>query len=326
MSSLKNVDHYVNGILNADRVLLARAITFLESQKQSHRELANEILKACIPHAGNSIRIGISGSPGVGKSTFIEAFGKTLIQAGKKVAVLAVDPSSSVTKGSILGDKTRMPELSTDPNAFIRPSPSGKTLGGVTNATRESILLCEAAAYDVILVETVGVGQSETEVHSLVDLFVLLLLPGAGDELQGIKRGIVELADLVLVNKADGKRIEMAKEIKKSYSNALHLYPAKENGLIAEVMLCSALEKTGMKEIWEKINSFEKELEASGFKNKQRENQKIQAFENMLERSFLDFVLRKEGASEKKEEVIDALKANQLSVYEAVSFLLEKIK
>ena len=220
---LPNSDELINGILSGDITALSRSITLVESTSHKHAALANTILLACLPHASNSIRIGITGVPGVGKSTFIETFGKQLTNAGKKVAVLAVDPSSSISKGSILGDKTRMEELVKDTNAFIRPSPSGETLGGVARKTRESIILCEAAGYDFILVETVGVGQSETAVHSMVDFFLLLKIAGAGDELQGIKRGIIEMADAIVINKADGDNLKRAKLARTEFERALHL-------------------------------------------------------------------------------------------------------
>jgi len=228
---------------------LSKAITLVESTNSKHQKKANEILERCLPHANKSVRIGITGVPGVGKSTFIEAFGKHLTSKGKKVAVLAVDPSSSVHKGSILGDKTRMEELVTDKNSFIRPSPSGTSLGGVAQKTRESIILCEAAGYDTIIIETVGVGQSETVVHSMVDFFLLLKLAGAGDELQGIKRGIIEMADAIVINKADGENEKNAKIAKVEFNRALHLYPLKESKWQPKVLTASALQNTGIEKI-----------------------------------------------------------------------------
>ena len=225
-----SAERYAEKILEGDRVILSRAITLIESNRQSHQQLAQQIIEQCIPHSGKAIRIGITGSPGVGKSTFIEKLGKHILQQDRKLAVLAIDPSSQLSKGSILGDKTRMAELSADPNAYIRPSPAGQSLGGVGRCTRSTIILCEAAGFDTIFVETVGVGQSEIVVHSMVDFFLLLLLPGAGDELQGIKRGIVEMADLLAINKSDGDRLPLAKRSRQSYKNALHLFPPKESG------------------------------------------------------------------------------------------------
>ena len=225
-----SVDDFVKGILDGNRTILSQAITMIESENPAHIAMAQEIIERCLPHSGNSLRIGITGVPGVGKSTFIESFGGMLTSQGHKLAVLAIDPSSERTKGSILGDKTRMETLSTDPNAFIRPSPSGSALGGVARKTRESIILCEAAGFDTIIVETVGVGQSETVVKSMVDFFLLLMLAGAGDELQGIKRGIMEMADALVINKADGDNLPKAKGAASQYRAALKLFPKNDNG------------------------------------------------------------------------------------------------
>jgi LAO/AO transport system kinase len=244
-----SVDDFVFNILAGNIPFLSRAITLVESTNDKHQQKANEILDRCLPHANNSVRIGITGVPGVGKSTFIESFGKHLTAQGKKVAVLAVDPSSSVNKGSILGDKTRMEELVTDKNAFIRPSPSGSSLGGVAQKTRESIILCEAAGFDTIIIETVGVGQSETVVHSMVDFFLLLKLAGAGDELQGIKRGIIEMADAIVINKADGDNQKNANIAKVEFNRALHLYPIKESTWQPKVLTASALQNLGIQKI-----------------------------------------------------------------------------
>lgn len=246
----------VSDILKGDITALSRAITLVESSNTEHLERANDIIKRCLPYANKSVRIGITGVPGVGKSTFIEAFGKHLSQLGKKITVLAIDPSSSITKGSILGDKTRMEDLVKDANVFIRPSPSGDSLGGVARKTRETIILCEAAGFDTILIETVGVGQSETAVHSMVDFFLLLKLAGAGDELQGIKRGIIEMADAIAINKADSDNIKRAKLAKVEFNRALHLYPQKASGWTPKVQLCSALEDSGIDEIWQTIAEY----------------------------------------------------------------------
>jgi LAO/AO transport system kinase len=267
------VETLSEGILRGDRVLLSQAITLIESRHARHQEQAQEIIERCLPHSGNSIRIGITGVPGVGKSTFIEAFGKMLIQQSLRVAVLAIDPSSQLTKGSILGDKTRMVELASLPAAFIRPSPSGHSSGGVARKTRETIILCEAAGFDVILVETVGVGQAEIAVHSMVDFFLLLLLPGAGDELQGIKRGVVEMADLLAVNKSDGENLLRAKQAQAEYRNALHLFPPKENGWTPAVQLCSAMAGEGIPQIWEKILEHKGLTERNGSFTSKRQNQ-----------------------------------------------------
>jgi LAO/AO transport system kinase len=246
----------IDGILNGNVTALSRAITLIESTNENHLNKANEIINACLPYANKSIRIGITGVPGVGKSTFIEAFGKQLTGLGKKVAVLAIDPSSAINKGSILGDKTRMEELVKDQNAYIRPSASGDTLGGVARKTRETITLCEAAGFDTILVETVGVGQSETAVHSMVDFFLLLKISGAGDELQGIKRGIMEMADAIIINKADGDNLKKANLAKTEFNRALHLFPAKKSGWIPKVSTCSSITHEGIPEAWEMIVQF----------------------------------------------------------------------
>ena len=262
-------------ILKGNRTALGQGITLLESTLPEHEKQAQELLATCLPHSGKSIRVGVTGVPGVGKSTFIEVFGKLLTSQGKKVAVLAIDPTSEQTKGSILGDKSRMHELSANENAFIRPSPSSGTLGGVANKTRESIILCEAAGYDIILIETVGVGQSETTVSNLADFFLLLMLAGAGDELQGIKRGIMELADGLIINKSDGDNITNAKNAALAYKRSLHLFPAMENGWTPQVSTCSALENKGIDKVWDTITTYDSQMSASGWKNENREKQNI---------------------------------------------------
>lgn len=252
------------GVVAGERRALARAITLIESTRPDHREVAEELMHQLLPHTGRSVRVGITGVPGAGKSTFIESFGLHVLEMGKKPAVLAVDPSSPRSGGSILGDKTRMEELSRDARAFIRPSPSGCTLGGVARRTREAMLVCEAAGFDVIVVETVGVGQSETAVADMVDMFLLVLVPGGGDELQGIKKGIVELADAIIVNKADGDLAAAAARAARDYKNALHLLaPASANWTVP-VLTCSALARTGIDEVWGTIDSFKAKMEASG--------------------------------------------------------------
>ncbi|MBT4882111.1 MAG: methylmalonyl Co-A mutase-associated GTPase MeaB [Flavobacteriales bacterium] len=260
-------------IIKGNPTALGQGITLLESTLPEHEEQSQELLSECLPHSGKSIRVGVTGVPGVGKSTFIESFGKLLTSQGKKVAVLAIDPTSERTHGSILGDKSRMHELAADENAFIRPSPSSGTLGGVANKTRESIILCEAAGFEIILIETVGVGQSETTVSNLVDFFLLLMLAGAGDELQGIKRGIMELADALIITKADGDNLQKAKNAAMEYKRALHLFPPMENGWTPQVSTCSALENIGVLEIFETINKFDTQMISSGWKNENRENQ-----------------------------------------------------
>ena len=254
--NIPNAEGLVKGVLAGNITALSRAITLVESTNNKHFSIANDIVNACLPHAGKSIRIGITGVPGVGKSTFIEVFGKHLTNLGKKVAVLAVDPSSSISNGSILGDKTRMEELVKDANAYVRPSASGGTLGGVARKTRETISLCEAAGFDIILIETVGVGQSETAVHSMVDFFLFLNLAGAGDGLQGIKRGIMEMADLVVINKADGDNVTKARLASTELNRALHFFAKKQSGWLPKVTTCSALDNIGIADVWKIILDY----------------------------------------------------------------------
>lgn len=268
-----SVEEYVRGIRGGNRVILSQAITLIESKLPKHQELAQQILEACLPYSGRSFRLGITGSPGVGKSTFIERFGLGLLEQKKKITILAIDPSSQLTRGSILGDKTRMEALSRSEDVFIRPTPSGQTLGGVARKTRETVVLCEAAGFDTILIETVGVGQSEIAVHSMVDFFLLLLLPGGGDELQGIKRGIVEMADMIAVNKSDGDRLELAKQAKRAYQNALHLFPPKESGWTPPVVLCSGISGMGISDINEQLEKYIKMTRDNGFFEKKRSDQ-----------------------------------------------------
>jgi LAO/AO transport system kinase len=266
-------DRLVKGILEGNIVQLSQAITLLESKLSKHQTSANQVIDKALPHSGESIRIGITGVPGVGKSTFIESFGNYLTSLGKKVAVLAIDPSSQKRGGSILGDKTRMETLVNNENVYIRPSPSKGALGGVAQQTRASILLCEAAGFDVIIIETVGVGQSEIAVHGMVDFFLLLMLSGAGDELQGIKRGIMEMADTIAITKADGDNVLNAKKAKQRYKNAMHLFPANNNEWIPEVVNCSSLENTGIENVWEIIEKFERHTKLKGYFEENRNNQ-----------------------------------------------------
>jgi len=280
---LPDTDEFVKGILDNNKTLLAKSITLVESNSADHYEQGKEIIKRLKGNFGNSLRVGISGPPGAGKSTLIEELGLYLIKLGFKVAVLAVDPSSVFTKGSILGDKTRMEKLSRENNCFIRPSPSSGTLGGVSRKSRETMLLCEAAGYDVILIETVGVGQSEITVRSMVDFFLLLLIPGGGDELQGIKRGITEIADLVVINKADGDNKARAEKARIEYSLALkYLLPSTE-GWDRQVVLCSAAEKKGIGNIWDIINSFSNNVKESGLFEKRRNEQSYQWALSLIE-------------------------------------------
>ncbi|MEP1093839.1 MAG: methylmalonyl Co-A mutase-associated GTPase MeaB [Cyclobacteriaceae bacterium] len=311
----------VKGLLEQDKISLSRAITLVESKHPNDRKLALQLIDRILPHCGGSLKIGISGVPGVGKSTFIEVFGKLITAKGKKVAVLSIDPSSSRTKGSILGDKTRMTELSNDPQAYIRPTAAGSTLGGVASNTREAIMLCEAAGFDVIIVETVGVGQSETVVRDMVDYFLLLMLAGGGDELQGIKRGIMEITDHILINKADGKNADLAKKAREEYRSAIHLFPANESEWVVPVDICSATENTGVSEVWDAIEQFQKQMKASGWLEKNRRSQTLNWFHEQIgyqlrERFYSDQEIKDE--IKKKEEMISSQK---LSVRKAVDDL-----
>lgn len=318
-----SVDEYVEGILAGDITLLSQAVTMVESSKPEHQEVAREIITRCLPHSGKSIRIGITGVPGVGKSTFIEAFGRMLTQQGHKLAVLAIDPSSERSKGSILGDKTRMEELAGDPNAYIRPSPSAGSLGGVARKTRETVMICEAAGFDVICIETVGVGQSETVVHSMTDFFLLLMLAGAGDELQGIKRGIMEMADLVAINKADGNNREKAEMARVQYKNALHLFPPKESKWVAQALTCSAYEKTGIKEIWDAITEYRDLTMKNGYFVSNRNEQSLfWMFETIDEQLKSGFYNNEEIKAKLKIYEKKILNA-ELSSFEAARQLLE---
>ena len=273
---------YIDGILRGDRVILSRGITIVESSLESDKKLAKEIIQAILPHSGNSIRIGITGVPGVGKSTFIEAFVKYLISKGHKVGILSIDPSSQRSKGSILGDKTRMEELANMDEAYIRPSATGDTLGGVANKTGESMLLCEAAGYDVILIETVGVGQSETAVHGMTDFFLLLMLSGAGDELQGIKKGIMEMADMVVINKADGDNIKRSEMARRQYQNALHIFPLSDSGWSPVVSTASAIKNIGIDTVWDEITKYKKLVDENGYFLANRNQQQIQWMYNNI--------------------------------------------
>tara|TARA_R110000765_G_scaffold141588_4_gene242568 strand:- start:29 stop:1024 length:996 start_codon:yes stop_codon:yes gene_type:complete len=299
----------IEGIFSNNIAIVSKAITIIESTKPEHRSIANKIIESCISKNHDTIRIGITGVPGAGKSTFIEQFGNLLTGLGKKVAVLTVDPSSSRTKGSILGDKTRMQELVKNPNAYIRPSASGSSLGGVTRKTRESIVILEAAGFDIILIETIGVGQSETAVHDMVDFFLLLKLAGAGDELQGIKRGIIEMADSIVINKSDGNNVQNAAQAKMEFARALHMFPPKENGWSPEVLTCSALENRGLEEIWKLIFNYCQTMKETGYFNKNRQQQNenwlIQYLEQELLSKFYQNPKTKNLLPLLKEEVIN---------------------
>ncbi len=277
-----SVEQYVDGILKSDKIVLSKAITLVESALESDNILAEKVLDQILPHTGNSTRIGITGVPGVGKSTFIEAFGQLVTARNLRLAVLAIDPSSQRSGGSILGDKTRMATLATNPMAYIRPSASGSSLGGVGTKTRETMLLCEAAGYEVIFIETVGVGQSETTVRSMVDFFMLLMLAGAGDELQGIKKGIMEMADSVVITKADGDNKIKCERARQEYKNALHLFPPSTTGWYPPVLTCSAINNEGLDEIWEEIEKFTVLMKKKGFFQKTRQYQNIQWMHDII--------------------------------------------
>jgi LAO/AO transport system kinase len=321
--NLLPVEEYVHGILCGNITLLSKAVTLVESSKPEHQIIAQQIIARCLPHAGNSIRVGITGVPGVGKSTFIEALGTYITGSGGKLAVLAIDPSSERSKGSILGDKTRMEDLAGDKNAYIRPSPSAGSLGGVARKTRETIVLCEAAGFDHIFIETVGVGQSETAVHSMSDFFLLLMLAGAGDELQGIKRGIMEMADLIAINKADGNNMEKAQMAKQQYRNALHLFPKKESDWEPLVLTCSALSKTGINEIWKKIESYRELIVKNGYFFQRRNAQSTfwmhETIQEQMKRSFYYHPEMKEKIKEFEQQVLN----NEISSFVAAGKLLE---
>lgn len=319
----RSLEEYVEGILQGDRVVLSQAITLIESLNPNHQALGQSIIEKCLVHANQSIRLGITGTPGVGKSTFIESFGQEIISKGHKVAVLAIDPSSQLSKGSILGDKTRMLHLSQEENAFIRPSPAGNSLGGVARKTRETIVLCEAAGFDTIIIETVGVGQSEIAVHSMVDFFLLLLLPGAGDELQGIKRGIVEMADLIAVNKADEERLMLAKQAKTAYQNALKLFPPKESNWLPQAMICSALSKMGVAEIWQYITDYQFFIKENGYFEKHRQAQSAywlkETINERLLKNFYENNHIKEHFAKVERELFDG----KITSFQAAERLLE---
>lgn len=270
---IKSSSYYFDEIRKSNISVLSQAITLIESSLDEHKELANQIIEKCIPFSGDSIRVGITGVPGAGKSTFIEALGIHLIEENRKIAVLAIDPSSETTKGSILGDKTRMEQLSSKANVFIRPSPSTCSLGGVAKKTRETIILCEAAGFDTIFIETVGVGQSETMVNSMVDIFVLLMLAGAGDELQGIKRGIMEMADIITITKADGNNIQNVENAKINYQNAINLFPLKKSKWKTSVVSCSSLHNTDINEVWNNILQYIEHTKKNDFFNNKRAKQ-----------------------------------------------------
>jgi LAO/AO transport system kinase len=321
--SLLSVDEYFAGIREGNISVLGQAVTLIESSLPEHQKVAQKVLEKCLPFAGKSVRLGITGVPGAGKSTFIEALGMHLVRQNKKLAVLAIDPSSERTKGSILGDKTRMEELSIAKNAFIRPSPSAGSLGGVARKTRETIVLCEAAGFDTIFVETVGVGQSEIAVHSMVDFFLLIQLTGTGDELQGIKRGIMEMAGGIVINKADGANLEKSRVARSLFQNALHLFPAAESGWTAEVLLCSSMEKTGIPEVWDMLERYISFVKKNKyFDNKRNKQSKYWMYETIneqLKSNFYNNVLIQNELDEVEQKVLN----NEMSSFVAAQKLLD---
>ncbi|HLR79906.1 MAG TPA: methylmalonyl Co-A mutase-associated GTPase MeaB [Bacillota bacterium] len=317
------IDELTEKILAGSRLDLARGITLLESISKRDKQAGQQLLHNALPHVGNSIRIGITGVPGAGKSTFIETFGLKLCNMGYKVAVLAIDPSSSLTGGSILGDKTRMQELANHPNAFIRPSPTSGTLGGVHKKTRETMLLCEAAGYDIILIETVGVGQSETAVRNMVDFFMLLVITGAGDDLQGMKKGIMELTDLIVVHKADGKNKRLAKRTVREYRQILHLLQPASPGWMSKALPVSSLERTGLDDVWDTILSFKETLEKSEYWYKRRHLQTKDWFHTMIRDRLIDSFFAEEGRREQVNILEKQLLEGQLTVAEAVEQLFK---
>jgi LAO/AO transport system kinase len=319
-----SVDDYVGGVLDSNTVILSKTITLIESNNSRHYALTQEVIKSLLPNTGKSIRIGITGPPGAGKSTFIETLGMYLCKNGFKVAVLAVDPSSTVSGGSILGDKTRMEFLSREPNAYIRPSPSSGTLGGVARKTRETILVCEAAAYDVILIETIGVGQSEVTVRSMVDFFLLLLLPGSGDELQGIKKGVVELADLVVINKSDGNYKERANLTKASYMNALRLLSYATEGWKPKAMTCSALNNEGITDVWSVVNEFMDFTKNNNYFTQRRNEQLIYWVNSMVQDEVFRRFYENPEIIQTKEKLEKSVLSGNTTPTQAVKTLLNK--
>jgi len=314
---------YVKGIIAGDRRMLSKAITLIESELSAHQALAQKIMDAVINRTGQAVRIGVTGTPGVGKSTFIESFGRLLIEKGHRPAILAVDPSSGKSGGSIMGDRTRMQRLSANPRAFIRPSPSAGNPGGVARKTRETMLLCEAAGFDVIIVETVGVGQSETMVASMVDFFLLLILPGAGDEIQGIKRGIIELADAIAVNKADGENINAAEKTRRDYENALHITAPASASWHPKVLVCSALLGRGIESIWDTVLSHRDILMKTGEFSEKRRKQSKEWFRFLVDEGLKNWFYRKDSVKKRMAELTRRVESGEMSPVAASGRLLE---
>lgn len=317
-------EEYFEGIRKGDITRLSQAVTLVESNLPEDQKIAQRVIELCLPYAGNSIRLGITGVPGAGKSTFIEALGTELCKMEKKLAVLAIDPSSERTKGSILGDKTRMNELSVEKNAFIRPSPSAGSLGGVARKTRETIVLCEAAGFDTIIVETVGVGQSETAAHSMVDFFLLLQVTGTGDELQGIKRGIMEMADGIAINKCDGHNVERAQAAKVSFKNALALFPPTESGWKPYALTCSAVEKTGVKEVWNMVEEYIRFARENGYLDYRRAQQAKYWMYETINAELLGGFYHNPIMESKVQEMEQRVLENKISSFIAAKQLLDE--
>ena len=320
-----NINEMTDGILSSNISYVSKAITLVESTKHEHQEQAQQIINSIIKHSGNSFRLGITGVPGVGKSTFIESFGLEVINRGHKLAVLAIDPSSQLSKGSILGDKTRMEQLSVHPKSFIRPSPSSGSLGGVARKTKESIIICEAAGYDYIFIETVGVGQSETAVHQLTDFFLLLMLAGAGDELQGIKRGIMEMADGMVITKADGSNTDKAKMARGEYARALHLFPPTESNWIPEVLTCSSTENKGIKEVYDMIDKYKRHTITNHFFETKRANQTKQWLHQTINDTLIERFYANPTIKEEILKIEKQLEQNVINPYQAAMDLFKKI-
>ena len=319
------LNQIISGIRLGDKLALSKGITLVESRKSEDRYQSHQLIHALYEHRKKSIRLGITGIPGVGKSTFIENLGIHIVDSGLKVAVLAVDPSSSRGSGSILGDKTRMEDLIRNENAFIRPSPTGGTLGGVASRTRETMLLCEAAGYDVVIIETVGVGQSETEVINITDTFMMLAMPGTGDELQGIKRGIMESADIIVVNKADGPNVANAAKAKKQIEIALHLFPSAISGWGPKVLVASGIQNQGVKESWDAVLDRDQSITGSGWIEENRKSQQFRAFQNLSEQAALDRLLQQVKEKVNVEEIRLEIENAQSNEFEAVLKLLDSI-
>lgn len=326
-----SADEYVEGILKGNVTILSQAVTLVESLRPEHQEIAQQVIEKCLPYAGNSVRVGISGVPGAGKSTSIDVFGLHVLErSGGKLAVLAIDPSSERSKGSILGDKTRMEKLSVHPDVFVRPSPSAGSLGGVARKTRETIVLCEAAGFDKIFVETVGVGQSETAVHSMVDFFLLIQLAGTGDELQGIKRGIMEMADGIIINKADGNNVEKARLAANQFRNALHLFPAPESGWTPQVLTYSGFYNLGVKEVWDMVYNYIDFVKNNGyFEYRRNEQSKYWMYETINEQlrdSFYNNPLISSMLEQKEHSVLGGLETSFIAAKNLLDAYWEYMK